>query len=154
MQQTGSPEALLAAIARSGNEVSQGWMRLLSRTAWMDALPRSGALQADYLEKQTRLWTSLLAGKREAIADPAPGDRRFAAREWRENPYYDYLRQSYLLAAHYFQELVDQAELEGEAKERARFAARQWLDAMCPANFAATNPEAMRQALETQAARA
>ena len=150
MPQPGSPDALLAAIARSGNEVSQGWMRLLSGTAWMDALPRSGALQADYLEKQTRLWTSLLAGKREAIADPAPGDRRFASREWQENPYYDYLKQSYLLAARFCEEMVESAELGGEAKERARFAARQWLDAMCPANFPATNPQAMRQALETR----
>ncbi len=150
MQQTGSPDALLAAIARSGNEVSQGWMRLLSGAPWMESLPRSSALQADYLEKQTRLWTSLLAGKHESIADPAPGDRRFAAREWRENPYYDYLKQSYLLASRYCEALVESAELDGEAKQRTRFAARQWLDAMCPANFPATNPEAMRQALETR----
>jgi polyhydroxyalkanoate synthase len=154
MHQSGSPDALLAAIAQSGNEVTQGWMRLMSGAGsampWMEGLQRSKTLQAAYLEKQTRLWNSMLAGRREAVVDPVPGDRRFTAREWRENPYYDYLRQSYLLAAHYFQELVDQAELEGEAKERARFAARQWLDAMCPANFAATNPEAMRQALETK----
>jgi len=152
MHQSGSPDALLAAIAQSGNEVTQGWMRLVSGSAmpWMEALQPSNSLQAAYLEKQTRLWNSMLAGRREAIADPVPGDRRFAAREWRENPYYDYLRQSYLLAARYFQELVEHAELEAEAKERARFAARQWLDAMCPANFAATNPEAMRQALETK----
>ena len=132
--------------------MTQGWMRLVSGSAmpWMEALQPSSSLQAAYLEKQTRLWSSMLAGRREAIADPVPGDRRFAAREWRENPYYDYLRQSYLLAARYFQELVEHAELEAEAKERARFAARQWLDAMCPANFAATNPEAMRQALETK----
>jgi polyhydroxyalkanoate synthase len=152
MHQSGSPDALLAAIAQSSNEVTQGWMRLVSGSAmpWMEALQPSNSLQAAYLEKQTRLWNSMLAGRREAIADPVPGDRRFAAREWRENPYYDYLRQSYLLAARYFQELVEHAELEGKAKERARFAARQWLDAMCPANFAATNPEAMRQALETK----
>jgi len=152
MHQSGSPDALLAAIAQSSNEVTQGWMRLVSGSAmpWMEALQPSNSLQAAYLEKQTRLWSSMLAGRREAIADPVPGDRRFAAREWRENPYYDYLRQSYLLAARYFQELVEHAELEADAKERARFAARQWLDAMCPANFAATNPEAMRQALETK----
>ena len=154
MHQSGSPEALLAAIAQSGNEITQGWMQLMSGAGtampWMESLQRSSTLQAAYLEKQTRLWNSMLAGRREAIADPSPGDRRFAAREWRENPYYDYLKQSYLLAARYFQDLVETAELGAEAKERARFAARQWLDAMCPANFPATNPEAMRQALETK----
>ena len=154
MHQTASPDALLAAIAQSSNEVTQGWMRLMSGAEsampWMAGLQRPGPLQAAYLEKQTRLWTSLLAGRAEKLVEHQPGDRRFAAREWRENPFYDYLRQSYLLAARYFEDLLDSVELEGAAKERARFAARQWLDAMCPANFPATNPEAIRQAMETQ----
>jgi len=47
----------------------------------------------------------------------------------------------------HLEELVEGAELDAQAKGRARFAVRQWIDAMCPANFAATNPEAMRQAL-------
>jgi len=55
-----------------------------------------------------------------------------------------------LLAARYLEELVESAELEAGAKARARFAARQWLDAMCPANFAATNPVAIREALQTR----
>src|SRR5256885_8758103 len=42
------------------------------------------------------------------------------------------------------------SELDAQAKERARFAVRQWIDALCPANFAATNPEAMQQALESR----
>ena len=84
------------------------------------------------------------------MASPEPGDRRFAAKEWRENPYYDYLKQSYLLAARYLDELVEAAVLEPQAKERVRFAARQWIDAMCPANFPATNPDALREALATR----
>ena len=154
MHQTASPDALLAAITQSSNEVTQGWMRLMSGAEgampWMTGLQRSGALQSAYLDKQTRLWTSLLAGRAEKLVEHQAGDRRFAAPEWRENPFYDYLRQSYLLAARYFEDLVESAELEGAAKERARFAARQWLDAMCPANFPATNPDAIRQAMQTQ----
>src|SRR5262249_58511368 len=38
---------------------------------------------------------------------------------------------------------------EPVAKDRARFAVKQWIDAMCPANFAATNPQALEHALET-----
>jgi len=147
MQQTGSPEALLAAIAQSGGEAAQGWMRLISGagdTAWLAELQRSsarlGALQAAYFEKQTRIWTGLLAGSGEQVAAPRPGDRRFSGKQWRDNPYYNYLRQSYLLAAGYLEELVESCELEPQAKERARFAARQWIDALSPANFAATNP--------------
>jgi polyhydroxyalkanoate synthase len=148
----GSPEALLAAIAGSGNEVTQGWMRILaSAPASAGSLPWDDAsLRRDYFEKQARLWSALASGKRETLASPESGDRRFAAKEWRENPYYDYLKQSYLLAAQYLEGLVESAPLEPKAKERARFAARQWIDAMCPVNFPATNPDALRQALETR----
>src|SRR5688572_23323161 len=150
--QPGSPDALFAAIAQSGNEVTQGWMRVMagapaaaSELPWGDA-----SLQRGYFEKQARLWAALASGQRETLATPAPGDRRFAAREWRDNPYYDYLKQSYLLAAEYLEALVDAAQLEPQAKERARFAARQWIDALCPVNFPATNPEAFRHAVETR----
>ena len=157
----GTPEALLAAIAQSGNEMTQGWMRLMAGSAdpsgvppWLAELQRNaarmGELQASFAEKQARLWTALLAGKQEAVTQPAPGDRRFAAKAWRENPYFDYLRQSYLLASRYVEELVDAADVDPQAKERMRFAARQWIDALSPANFAATNPEALQQAIESR----
>ncbi len=142
-----SPEALLAAISQSGHEMTQGWMRLLAATPEVQGDP---ALQKSYFEQQSKLWTAMLSGRNEPGAEPQAGDRRFASREWRENPYYDYLRRSYLLASRYVEGLVESAALEPQAKERARFAARQWIDAMCPANFAATNPLVLRQAIETK----
>jgi polyhydroxyalkanoate synthase len=150
--QPGSPEALLAAIAESGNGATQGWMRIMqgapsaaATLPWADP-----SLQREYFEKQSRLWLALASGQRETLAAPQPGDRRFAGKAWRDDPYYDYLKQSYLLAAGYLERAVEAAPLEPQAKNRARFAARQWIDAMCPANFAATNPEALRQALDTR----
>jgi polyhydroxyalkanoate synthase subunit PhaC len=159
--QQGTPEAFLAAIAQSGNEVTKGWMQLAANACatsgmppWLAELQRAaagaGAMQASYLEKQTKLWSGLLAGREESLAKAAPGDRRFAAKAWRDNPYYDYLKQSYLLASRYVEDLVDAAQLEHGAKERLRFAARQWMDAMCPANFAATNPQALQEAIDTR----
>lgn len=150
--QHGSPDALLAAISQSNNELTQGWMRVLASapaaagTPWLAA---SAALQSAYLEKQARLWNAMLAGRGEALATPEPGDRRFSHAQWRDNPYYDYLKQSYLLASRYLADLVEQAALDESAKQRARFAVKQWTDAMCPANFAATNPAALLQARET-----
>jgi polyhydroxyalkanoate synthase len=151
--QPGFPEAVLAAISQSTNELTQGWMRLMASapaaadTSW---LGENSALHASYLEKQAKLWSALIAGRAEPVISPEPGDRRFAHRQWNENPYYDYLKQSYLLASRYLAESVEQAALEPLAKERARFAVKQWIDAMCPANFAATNPQALEQALETR----
>src|SRR2546426_6710152 len=159
--QSGSPDAVLAAIAQSSNEVTQGWMRLLASAPasagaapWLADLQRNsaklGAMQAAYFEQQSKLWSGLLAGQSASLADPAPGDRRFSAKEWRDNAYYDYLRQSYLLASRYLEELVEGAELDAQAKERARFALRQWIDALCTANFAATNPEQIPPALDSR----
>jgi polyhydroxyalkanoate synthase len=113
--------------------------------------PRAAAIQAEYAARQLELWRAMLSGAQpESVVRPESGDRRFASREWRDNPYYDYLKQSYLLAAKYLVELADAAPLEGQAKERLRFATRQWVDAMSPANFAATNPDALRAAVDTQ----
>ena len=150
--QPGTPDALLASIASSSNEITQGWMRIMAGApAAAGALPWGNpSLQQGYFEKQARLWAALASGKRETLVSPEPGDRRFSAKEWRENPYYDYLKQSYLLAARYVEDLVEAAPLDAQAKSRARFAARQWIDAMCPANFPATNPDALREAVATR----
>ena len=155
-----SPAAFLAAIARTGNDAAQNWLRLaagapapgapagyLARLAADGG--RAGALQAEYLEKQKQLWLALAAGMRDAGVRGAPADRRFAAKAWRDDPYYCYLQQSYLLAAEYLERLVEASALEGQAKERLRFSVRQWVDAISPANFAATNPEVLRLAQET-----
>ena len=45
------------------------------------------------------------------VVDAAPGDRRFAAREWREQPYFALLKQGYLLYAEYLSELAALAPL-------------------------------------------
>jgi polyhydroxyalkanoate synthase len=142
--QAATADAVLSAIAQSQNEVTQGWMRLMASAPWFAELQKSGgSIQADYYDKQTRLWSALLAGRTENVVDAQGADRRFTAKEWRDNAYYDYLRQSYLLVSRYLEQLVEVAQLDETAKDRARFAVRQWVDAMSPANFAATNPAAL-----------
>ncbi len=154
-----SPEDLVGAIAAAGDQVALGWMKLSAQwpqgasAAWLPPAAdtaRVQALQRSFLEQQTRLWTSMLAGNDAMVAKPEPGDRRFAAKAWRENRYFNYLQQSYLLTSRFMNGIADAASLDAEAKARLRFAVKQWTDAMCPANFAATNPEALRQAIESQ----
>jgi polyhydroxyalkanoate synthase len=116
---------------------------------------RIAALQSDYVGQQARLWAAMFSGAGEPVVKPEAGDRRFAAREWQDNPYYSYLKQSYLLATRFVTELAqlseraDGVEADAKAKERLQFAVKQWCDAMSPANFAATNPAVLRQALQT-----
>ncbi|MBV8031663.1 MAG: class I poly(R)-hydroxyalkanoic acid synthase [Betaproteobacteria bacterium] len=121
--------------------------------AWLSALQgaaaRAGAVHASYVAKQSELWSALVAGERREVVREDPQDKRFESPAWRESVYYDYLRQSYLLASRYVAELVELAELGEEEKERVRFAAGQWVDAMCPANFPATNPQVLERARTT-----
>jgi poly[(R)-3-hydroxyalkanoate] polymerase subunit PhaC len=110
---------------------------------------RFAALQSGYLAKQAQLWAAMLSDGKEPVATPDAGDRRFSGKEWRDNPYYAYLKQSYLLASRFLTELAEGAELDEKSKQRLQFAVKQWCDAMSPANFAATNPAVLRQALES-----
>jgi polyhydroxyalkanoate synthase len=108
---------------------------------------RFAALQSGYFAQQAQLWSAMFGGAQESLVKPEVGDRRFSTKEWQENPYYSYLKQSYLLASRFLAELADAAELDARSKERLQFAVKQWCDALSPANFAATNPAVLRQAL-------
>ena len=83
------------------------------------------------------------------VAVAGENDKRFAGRAWHDSPYYDYLRQAYQLNSRFLNDLVETAALDEHAKHRLRFYTRQLIDAMSPANFAATNPEALKLALDT-----
>jgi polyhydroxyalkanoate synthase len=107
-------------------------------------------LQQHYAGKQLELWSNLIATdpKRPVASSVAASDRRFRGENWRM-PYFNYLAESYLLAAQFMREVVDGASLEPRLRRKVDFFSRQWIDAMSPANFAWTNPEAIRLAAET-----
>jgi polyhydroxyalkanoate synthase len=84
------------------------------------------------------------------VVVPEPGDRRFAATEWRDYPYFDLLKQSYLLASQFMHEWAGLIACPEEERQRLQFWTQQFVDAMAPSNFIATNPEAIREALATQ----
>jgi polyhydroxyalkanoate synthase len=136
----------LLSGAQVGSAEAAGWLASVAQDS-----ARFASLQSHYAEKQMRLWASLAGGgSGPPVAAPDPGDRRFSGSEWRDNRYFDYLKQSYLLWSRFVGELAEGVQLEGKAKEQLRFALRQWVDAMCPANFAATNPAVIRAALESR----
>jgi polyhydroxyalkanoate synthase len=101
-----------------------------------------------------RLWQSAASraagDPAEPAAAPERGDRRFSDPAWSEEPVFDYLKQAYLLTAKRALEMVEQAEgLDEGARTRVEFFTQQYLNAISPANFAFTNPEAIRKAIDT-----
>ncbi|MBX9811877.1 MAG: class I poly(R)-hydroxyalkanoic acid synthase [Burkholderiales bacterium] len=110
-------------------------------------------IQTRYYRGQLELWSNLVAPAGAAAVKPVasldPSDRRFRAQEWRE-PYFNYLAQSYLLTTRWISEIIDSARLEPHAKRKIAFFARQLIDALSPANFPWSNPEALKLAAQTQ----
>ena len=115
------------------------------------------ALNARAEAQFAALWkaaeTAAAAGPATAVPEvvsPAPGDRRFAAPEWSALPYFALMKQSYLIAGSYLTELASLAPLPAQQKQRLVFATRQFVDAIAPSNFPATNPDVLKRAVATE----
>lgn len=112
-------------------------------------------LQISMMRDQMRLWHSMLKKQdgEEANFETTPdcGDRRFQAPEWSENPFYDYVRQTYLLNSEYMAKVAEILPARDEKeRQKFRFSARQIIEASSPSNFAATNPEFVKTAIESE----
>src|SRR6516164_9628719 len=110
----------------------------------------------DYVTQAWRFWNTavintLSAGMQSSV-EPSRGDKRFKDDALQHSPYYDLLKQSYLLTSKQLSDLIDQAQVDDKSKLQLRFYARQFIDAMSPSNFPATNPEVIRTAIQTRAA--
>ena len=131
----------------AGNGAAEG-----QPLAWPLSNTPLAQAQAHYWQQQMALWTGLLAagGKAgEPVVAAERGDRRFHGEDWSGHPWYSLLKQTYLLNARLLAQMVEAAELDPREKHKLRFFAHQFIDAMSPANFAATNPESLRLALES-----
>jgi polyhydroxyalkanoate synthase len=78
-------------------------------------------------------------------------DRRFSAPEWRDNPLFDQIRQTYLALSDKLLGTVDQIDgIDAESRAKVKFATQNFVDAMSPSNFALTNPQVLKKTIETR----
>jgi polyhydroxyalkanoate synthase subunit PhaC len=117
---------------------------------WMADPQRAVELQNRLGKGYLELWAS--AAKRLAgedispVATPVSGDRRFNDPEWTQNQFFDFLKQAYLLTAHWADRLVSDADgLDAHTRQKAEFYMRQITNALSPTNFVLTNPELLRE---------
>ena len=109
--------------------------------------------QVDLWTESLSIWQRALGQPVRAseIAEKADKDERFAAPEWRDNPLFDMIRQSYILISDRLLGSVDAIEgVDEKSREKLRFATRFFVDAMAPSNFALTNPRVLQKTLETR----
>ena len=102
---------------------------------------RLGEIQAEYMQR--------LGALMSGAPVPDSRDRRFAGDAWKHGPF-AWAAGLYQLNAEFMQRLADAVEGDRQARNRIRFATQQWVDAMSPANFLATNPEAQKRLIETK----
>jgi len=118
-----------------------------------DNTAKAQSLYVDFMKKQQDLWKNIMLrqqGKEhEPVIAPAPEDKRFKAPEWNEQPYFDFIKQNYLLVSELMSNIVDSVDLDERTKKKIGFYTKQYIDAFSPANFLATNPEALKLAKET-----
>jgi polyhydroxyalkanoate synthase len=110
-------------------------------------------LQKQWTARHTALWQKMVADAQGQgdVAASSSADRRFADPAWHESPLYRYLHQAYLVNAEALAQLPEIAPAQSEQKrQQLRYVTRQFIDAMAPSNFVATNPEFIKTAIETQ----
>ncbi len=110
-------------------------------------------MMARSLEITANAWPRMLGGEVPEVARPEPGDKRFADRGWEANPYFNALKQGYLLTTSTLLSAATAAAaaqgLDQRQARRLTFYLRQFTDALSPTNFPLTNPAVLREATES-----
>ena len=162
-------DAAMQAMMQAGQAMMQNFFDALAKqqVAMQDTtgvaapnlpLPEAETLkrlQQEFATNHMALWSSMIGRKpgdvSQPVVAPEAGDKRFAAPDWTDNPMFDYLRQAYLINSSFLRQTTDSVPLsDGRAKARLQFLTRQYIDALAPSNFAATNPEFIRTAIDTK----
>ncbi|MET0508745.1 MAG: class I poly(R)-hydroxyalkanoic acid synthase [Burkholderiaceae bacterium] len=142
------PGAVSAGVPGVGNGLPAfDFARIASNTfghGWTVNQDRLAALQANFTREASDLWQQMMSG-----AAPHLEDRRFFSRAWKEQPQFGWQAAWYLFNGGYLRRMAELIEGDRKTKERIRFFTEQWVDALSPANFLATNPEAQADLIQS-----
>ncbi|MEV5023766.1 class I poly(R)-hydroxyalkanoic acid synthase [Sphingobium sp. LMA1-1-1.1] len=116
-------------------------------------------IQTSFADEGLALWQRFLTSGgllRDQPKPPPSGspaaarDRRFADPAWTEHPFYDLIRQSYLLLSDYLMRMADAVDgVDPRQKAKLRFATTGLLDAIAPSNFPLTNPMVVQRTIQS-----
>ncbi|MGI4879056.1 MAG: PHA/PHB synthase family protein [Janthinobacterium lividum] len=108
-------------------------------------------MNAKFVTDSFALWQSFASGKPGESPVAAIKDKRFAADAWHDQPAFDFIRQSYLLASQFVMTATGElgGSLGDQEKAKALFHTRQFVDAVSPSNFPLSNPEVLKAIGET-----
>jgi polyhydroxyalkanoate synthase len=134
------------ARADLAGEPMTDMVRTLTKVAeyWVGEPQRALTAQTLLFSSYFDIWMQSLqkaAGEAPPAGPPLREDKRFSASDWKENPFFDFLRQIYTVTADWADRLVANAEgLDDHTRHKAAFYVKQIAAALSPANFVLTNP--------------
>nr|WP_246735705.1 class I poly(R)-hydroxyalkanoic acid synthase [Agrobacterium sp. a22-2] len=134
-------------------------VKTLSKVAeyWISDPKRTLEAQTYLLASIFGIWTRTLHRlSGDDAAEPqagVPTDKRFADEDWQRNPFFDFLRQTYLVVSEWADKLVTDAEgLDEHTRHKAAFYVKQITAAISPVNFLLTNPQLYRETVASHGA--
>lgn len=127
-------------------QFQQQWLELTQKhmrdpSLWLNTL-------IDFQTKQMALWNQMLS---QQVPEPSLNSNELSAQSAQgiQQQIFDYIKKSYVVTATTLSELAENAELAPQEKQKLAFYTRQYIEAMSPDNFAATNPEVIQEAIES-----
>ena len=109
------------------------------------------SLWSDYMTLWQRSMSKLLGQEGDPVIKPEVSDKRFKYADWDDNAIFDFIKQSYLLTARWMQHSVHNVEgIDKKDAKKIEFYTRQFVDALAPSNFIMTNPQVLRETIETR----
>ena len=152
--------AYLESLMRAGQQSMKQFDDALVSAMGVEGKPATGGdpspfaftanLQRQFWSPIVEFWKGALGDASAAGSRRSGRERRFQDEAWQNSPYYQLIKKSYLMTSKQLAEFVDQAQVDEKSKLQLRFYARQFIDAMSPSNFPATNPEVIRTAIQTR----
>jgi len=104
----------------------------------------------DYFSLWQHSWLRFMGIQTPPVAAPAKGDKRFKDEQWEDHFLFDFIKQSYLIAARHIHDTVCCVQgLDAQTQQKVNFFTRQFIDALSPSNFVHTNPEVLRETVRT-----
>lgn len=135
----------------SAPEFKEVWSQIATQPDLM--MKAQAELAKGYLDLWTQTARRVMEGASEPAVKPDPGDKRWRSDDWRENPVFAAIKQSYLMNQNFMMGLVQGVEgVDERTKRKVEFLTRQMTDALSPTNFALTNPDVLRETMRTHGA--
>ena len=139
-------EQMTDAVKTLG-QVAEYWLADPQR-----ALEAQSSLMRGYLNVWAGSVKRLAGEQAEPAATPEAKDSRFSDPDWSDNPFFDALKQSYLVTSAWAQRMVREADgIDEHTRHKAEFYVRQIANAVSPSNFVLTNPSLLRETFSSNA---